>query len=251
MAENNVIFLDCETIPSQQAGIKEQLLSELKCPGNITKESSVATWWTTKAKVATDEMYLKTSLSGTTGELISLAWAFNQKDIQCTGRTLEEPESKILKTFFSALEEANTDYIKFCAHNAKFDMKFLWQRSVVLGIRPPIAIHTGRHPDIIDTMELWAGYNEYISFDVLCHALGFPGKTGMSGVDVWPAVQAGEYDKIREYNMDDIKQLRQCYRKMTFADWTPDDPVDETVKATADDAKLEESNFFDPVMKEI
>ena len=244
MAEN-ILFCDVETIPDQTLGAYERILAELKPPGNLKKAETIATWWKAQAKEAAEKTYHNTCLDGTIGELLSIAWCFNQQDIQCVIRTLDQPEVTLLDQFFDALEEANTDYLKFCAHNAKFDLSFLWKRSVILDRRPPIAIHTGRHPNVIDTMELWEGYNEKIKFDVLCRVLGLEGKTGMDGSMVWDYAKQGRFDEIRAYNVDDVKQLRQCYRRMKFLDWTPSDEEKEIKIANEEDEKLKKAGFFD------
>lgn len=247
----NILYCDVETIPDQAPGTYERILSELSPPKKMTKADTIAHWWKTQAKEAAEKAYHDTGKDGTTGELLSIAWAFNQQDIQCVIRTLYQPETMLLDQFFDAMEEANTDYLKFCAHNAKFDLSFLWKRSVILKRRPPVALHTGRHSDVIDTMEMWAGYNQYIKFDALCHVLGLEGKTGMDGSMVWDYAKQGRFDEIRVYNIDDVNQLRQCYRRMKFLDWVPEDPKDEITISNEEDKKLNESGFFDKVMGDV
>ena len=248
---DNILFLDIETIPSQSPTIKEEILAGLKPPGNISKAETLAKWWQEKAPALADEQYHRTGLDGTTGELLSIAWAFNQEDVQCIIRTLDQPEIMLLNQFFAVLEETNTDYLHWCAHNAEFDLSFLWKRCVILKHMPPIGIPRGRNKDIRDTMEMWAGYRDKIKFDDLCRVLGLKGKTGMDGSMVWQYVQEGRYDEIKAYNIDDVNQLRECYRRMKFLDYVPSDPEKETEAINGEDRKLEESGFFDKIQKEI
>lgn len=244
MAEN-ILFCDVETIPDQTPGAYERILADLSPPKKMTKTDTIAHWWKTQAKEAAEKAYHDTGKDGTTGELLSIAWAFNQQDVQCVIRTLDQPEALLLDQFFDALEEANTDYLIWCAHNARFDLGFLWKRSVILGRRPPVALHTGRHPDVIDTMEMWAGYNQYIKFDALCCALGLEGKGEITGADIWSYAQRGRFDEIKKYNIDDVNQLRQCYRRMKFLDWLPREDEDEIKTANDEDEKLTKAGFFD------
>ena len=245
MANIPIIFLDVETIPSQKPGIKEELLSGLKPPGNISRPETIAKWREEKAPLLAEKAYHDTCLDGTTGELLSITWAFNEDPIQCVIRTLDQPEVLVINPFFDVLEEFDKNF-KWCVHNAKFDLSFLWKRSVILSRRPPVTIPTGRHPDVLDTMEMWAGYNGFIKFDVLCHVLGLPGKDGMDGSMVWDYVQQGRYDEIKKYNISDVDNLRQVYRRMTFMDWKPSN--EEPVPLDTEAKKLEESGFFDKVL---
>ena len=245
MSNTNLLCVDVESIPDQTPGAYERILAELKPPGNLKKADTIATWWKTSAKEAAEKIYHNTCLDGTTGELLSIAWCFNQQDIQCVIRTLDQPEVTLLDQFFDALEEANTDYLVWCAHNTEFDLSFLWKRAVILSRMPPIGIPRGRGQNICDTMEMWAGYRGTVKFDVLCRALGLEGKTGMDGSMVWDYAKQGRFDEIRTYNMDDVKQLRQCYRRMKFLDWTPSDEEEKIKIANEEDEKLKKAGFFD------
>ena len=65
-------------------------------------------------------------------------------------------------------------------------------------------------------MYAWAGYGNRISQDNLCKLLGLPTKPGMSGKDVWPAWQAGEYDKIAQYCKYDVDTVCELHNRLTF-----------------------------------
>jgi hypothetical protein len=74
------------------------------------------------------------------------------------------------------------------AHHAGFDVRFIWQRAIVLGVTPPSWWPIDARPwdsdRIYDTMTAWAGHGNRIGLDRLCRALGLPGKTGVDGSQV-------------------------------------------------------------------
>lgn len=106
-------------------------------------------------------------------------------------------------------------------HNVRdFDMRILWQRAVVLGIRPP-HLPFGAKPwdeGVRDTMTMWnPDPRQRISLDKLCRILGVPSpKDGMSGADVWPAYQAGKYEEIARYCRGDVASVRAVYKRLAF-----------------------------------
>ena len=252
MSNNNYLYVDIETIPSQDPNIKESILSELSPPGNISKPETIAKWWREKGPTIVEEKLLATALDPTFGQVICICWAFNDKPVGGLIRSLDESEKDLLEAFYGVLEETDTDYLVFIGHNVLgFDLPFLWKRSIINSCRPSIALPNRRGVDVYDTMTEWAGYNKFIKFDVLCHVLGLSGKEGMDGSMVWPAVQEGEYGKILAYCKQDVEGVRQIYRRMKFLDYVPEDPKDEMSMANEESKKLEESHFFDPVMKEI
>jgi predicted PolB exonuclease-like 3'-5' exonuclease len=67
-------------------------------------------------------------------------------------------------------------------------------------------------------MSRFCGAKDRISLDRLCRVLGLEGKTGMSGADVWPAVQAGKMDEIASYCRHDVAITRSVYKRLTFAE---------------------------------
>lgn len=248
---DNILYIDLETCPSTSSTIKEEIKAKLKPPGNISKPKTVTKWWQTKAKEVTEEAYLKTALDPMYGNIISISWAFNEKSVEGYIRTLDEPESKILNIFYDVLEETNTDYLVWVAFPIRFDLPFLLKRSIINNIRPPVGLPSERSKSSFCPMNYWAGWHEFCSLDSLCRAMGIPGKREMTGADVWPAVQAGEYDKILAYNKSDVEMLRQVYRRIHFLDWVPDDPKDEISIASKEDRMFEDSGFFDKVLEAI
>lgn len=105
------------------------------------------------------------------------------------------------------------------AHHAGFDIRFVWQRAVILGVTPPSWWPIDARPwdtdRIADTMTMWAGAGNRIGLDRLCRALGLPGKQGgIDGSKVWDLVRAGRIDEVVEYCAHDVRRLRSVHRRM-------------------------------------
>lgn len=245
MADINRIFVDLETIPSQDPSIKEKLLLELKPPGNISKQATIDAWWQSKAPAIAEEQYLKTSCNPMCGSIISIAYAFNDKPVEGIIRHIDKPEKDLLETFYEILLDSDTDYLQWVSYPIRFDLPFLLKRSIINNVRPPVGIPDERSKSAFCPMNWWHGWHQLGSLDALCKVLGIPGKDGMTGADVWPAIQAGEYEKVLAYNKSDVEMLRQVYRRIHFLDWVPSDPEKEIKIANEEDKKLEKAGFFD------
>ncbi len=237
------VFLDIETIPGQSC-FDEYLQEELenfKAPSNLTKaqacadlgltgdkakytskDDAIALWEKEfakeKAPEVAEEKWRKTSFDGSKGEVISIAWAFGDEDIKSIARTKDGGEKELLEVFFNSLKEIDTPY--FIGHYISgFDLKFLFHRSVVLGVNPEckLPFYGRQGNDFYCTMIAWAGYKDSISQDNLCKALGIEGKpSDIDGSKVWDFVKEGEIDKVREYNEDDVFKVRKIYKRLMF-----------------------------------
>ena len=242
---NNTIIIDLETMPSTSPTIKEEILAGLKPPGNISKAETIQKWWIDKAPSIAKEQYLKTSCNPMYGNIISIAYAFNDKPVEGIIRHIDESEKGLLEIFYEVLLDSNTDYLQWVSYPIRFDLPFLLKRSIINNVRPPVGIPDERSKSAFCPMNWWHGWHEYGTLNNLCKALGIPGKDGMTGADVWPAIQAGEYEKVLAYNKSDVEMLRQVFRRIHFLDWTPNNPEKEIKIANEEDEKLEKAGFFD------
>lgn len=216
------IYLDIETIPCQQSGVLEEIRATIKPPGNITKAESIEKWMQENADKAAQEEYLKTSFNGTLGEIVCIGWAVEDGPVQSVCRRLWESEAGMLKMFYDHLQEHVTRPPAFVGHNVlAFDLRFLFHRSVILGVKPPVPLrqdtrYNGEY--VYDTMLAWAGWGNRISLVNLCKALHIPVKTnGCTGAEVWQYMQDGRVLEVVDYCREDIAAVRQCYKKMTFS----------------------------------
>lgn len=213
-----IITFDIETIPVQQPEIIASIASEIKPPATYKKPESIAEWELNNKQTAIDEAVAKTSFDGAYGQICCIGWCIDDGDIKSATGT----ESLVIKTFFNHLIENNPREIDatFVGHNVSaFDLRFLFQRAIILGIRPPqfIPFNVKSWDNrVFDTMTYFAGFGNRISLDKLSKALGLDGKKDITGADVWPLYQAGKIAKIAEYCEHDVELTRNVYKRLMF-----------------------------------
>jgi len=216
------IYIDIETIPCQLLGIKAQIASEIKPPANISKAETIAKWEEESKPDAVELAWRKTSFDGGYGQIVCASIAINDDapivfyDTQWLGA-----EALILVNLFEALAKPmRTLNPTFIGHyHADFDMRFIYHRAVINGIKPPPNMPFNVRPwdsKVFDTMYQWAGHGNRISLDNLCRILGIEGKGGLDGSKVWDYVQTGRIDKVAMYCMADVHRVREVYKRMTF-----------------------------------
>ena len=222
------VFIDIETIPAQpEAETRAAIAENIKAPAAMKKPETIADWHNGAGKYAgekdalIEEQYRRTSFDGSKGEIISVAWAVSNGEVQSQHRNLGESESELLAGVFERIHsEIGGRPPMFIGHYISgFDLKFLFHRAVINGIRPPFALpFYGRHDkDFYDTNTAWAGFRDRISQDNLCKALGIEGKPGdIDGSKVWDFVKAGNVERVAEYNRDDVEKNRRIFNRLNF-----------------------------------
>jgi len=246
-------YFDLETVPNQsnRQEFVDNAISNYKPPSSlsktaacsalglspaetkvISKDESIIQWvkkfGEENSYKEADHEWRKTALDGTYGEVISIAWAVGDSEIFAHARAIDSPvtEAEMIQEFFVILNDWLTsesgisiDKPYFIGHNIPFDLKFLFRRAVILGIKPPFELpFSGYHgKDYFDNMYAWCGRGEKISQHNLCKALGLEGKPeGVTGATVWDYVKAGKIDEVVEYNKDDIRAVREVYNRLQF-----------------------------------
>ena len=136
-------------------------------------------------------------------------------------RTLGDDEAVFLRSVFDAIKEGIGNHPPFFIgqYVAGFDLKFLFKRAVILGVEPPFKLpFSGRHDQhFYDLQQAWEGFGGRASLDSMCKALGIPGKPDdIDGSKVWDFVEAGEYQKVMDYNKLDVEETRAVYRRFNF-----------------------------------
>jgi len=213
------VFIDIETIPSQEGWVREHVAGGVKPPGNIKKQDSIDTWMEEKYDAAVDVALDKTGLKGATNHIISISWAVGDGEIFQVGTDGDlSQEAYVTQTFFNRIKTLNMG-TTFIGHNvANFDIKVIKQRAMILGVPIPVVFPSKAKPwdtSLYDTMLQWDA-KDFVSMDLLAKAMGIEGKGDMSGSDVYQYWKDGRYEEIAEYNKEDVRMVREIYNRMNF-----------------------------------
>lgn len=215
--------IDIETIPGQAEWIKDEAREKVAPPGTYKKPESIEKWMEENAEEEADKIWRKTALDGSRGELIVFGFSLSETERDAFSRPLESSEGDLLQNIYDELAMVGPKPL-WIGHNITgFDLRFLWQRSVINGVKPSIAIPYDAKPwdaRVFDTMYEWAGLSNTgtKSLDAVCKAFGFDGKGDIDGSKVWDYVKDGRIDEVAHYCIDDVEKAMKIYKRMTFGE---------------------------------
>jgi len=216
------IYLDIETIPAQTDDARSRIASTVKPPAQMKKPETIKAWEQNDKAAAVEEAIAKTSFNGAYGHICCIGWAFDDEPARSIIWPRDvDSEAAAIHTFKTIVEGKTNFPPVIVGHNvAEFDIRFLWQRAMVLGIRMPAWFPRSPKPwdrEVFDTMTAFAGVRNTVSMDTLCAAFGIPCKEDMDGSKVAGAWANGEYDRIAAYCRADVERTRSIHRKMLVA----------------------------------
>lgn len=220
------IVLDIETCPAQDPSVLANFLANIEAPAQYKKPESIAEWIKENGPAAAEEKWLKTSFDGALGHICVIGVAVGDAPAKSFySKEWHASEAYVLRQFFDFIDAECAKHPNvrpvFVGHNlVEFDLRFIFQRAVVLGVNPSAHIPFNARPYddryVYDTMIQWAGIRNTVSLDKLGEVLTGTGKGEMDGSKVWNAVKAGRIDDVAKYCCDDVEKTRQVYRRMTF-----------------------------------
>jgi predicted PolB exonuclease-like 3'-5' exonuclease len=192
-----IMFFDIETVPTE-AALQEYGLLEAQIQLNEA------------------EIIKKLSLSAATAKILCLCYTI-EPSVLPEVQVLQGEETEIINNFWKLALDCNL----FVGHNVlDFDLRFIYQRSVIHQIKPSrdIPFARFRNAPIFDTMHEWSKWGrEHVSLDALSKALSLPSpKESLDGSKVYPYYRAGKLDEIVEYCKRDVDSVRRVYRRLTF-----------------------------------
>lgn len=216
------IYVDIETIPAQDEASHARIAAMVKPPTQMKKAETIAAWEREQKAEAVAEAISKTSFNAAFGHVCCISWAVDDGKVFSQTAQNVGQECDILKAFFDAASSivANRFPTIVGHYVAGFDLRFVWQRSIVLGIRVPNWVPRDLKPwgtNIFDTMTAWAGVKDTISMDNLCQALGIEGKGDIDGSMVAQMFADGKFEDIAAYCRQDVERTRAIHRKMLVA----------------------------------
>lgn len=217
-----ILFLDIETLPTDNADVIAEIAAGISPPGNIKKAESIAEWHKENGQKAIAEAVAKTSFNGLYGRIACMAWAIDDGEIHAT--TAEDSEAFMLETLRLVCNAAShSPNVQFCGHNlAGFDLPFIKHRSIIHRVRPHRVLEAAINAKpwdscILDTMLMWSQDREKrTSMDSLCRAFGIEGKGDFDGSQVANEWANGSKEKVISYCKDDVERTRKLYKRMTF-----------------------------------
>ncbi len=139
--------------------------------------------------------------------------------------TPEDGEADLIRRFFDGVEKYTPQLVSW--NGGGFDLPVLHYRSLVHGISAPrywdqgederdfkwnnyISRYHARHLDLMDLLALYQPRNN-VPLDEMAKLIGFPGKLGMDGSQVWSAYQDGKLREIRSYCETDAANTYLMY----------------------------------------
>ena len=200
------LFLDIETIPAEEK--MRQTLKMLydkkvkKAKNGVVHEDF-------------EQFLLNTCFDGAYGRIICIAYATNDDPVKSL--CYDPDEAETLRQFWGIAGRHNL----FIGHNVMdFDLRFIYQRSIVHRVRPTHNLSFARYRDypIYDTMREWGKWSgTSVGLEYLALALGIPTpKQGIDGAHVFEFYQQGKLDEIVKYCQRDVETTRLIYKRMIF-----------------------------------
>lgn len=139
-------------------------------------------------------------------------------------------EADIIRRFYEGIERFQPTLVSW--NGGGFDLPVLHYRALFNGIQAPSYWDQGEqnrdakfnnylgryHQRHTDLMDLLAGYQARAvqPLDQIATLLGFPGKMGMDGSQVWPAFLAGQLKQIRDYCETDVLNTWLVWLRFQF-----------------------------------
>ncbi|MEJ2138923.1 MAG: 3'-5' exonuclease [Gammaproteobacteria bacterium] len=161
---------------------------------------------------------------------ISAAWRSAEGFKVWSVGSEESDEKEIVQRFFEGIDRYSPELVSW--NGAGFDLPVLHYRALLHGIRSPRYWETGDedrsfrynnylsrfHWRHIDLMDVLSGFQNRARapLDAIATMLGFPGKMGMAGDNVWDSYRKGEIRKIRDYCETDVLNTYLVYLRFQF-----------------------------------
>lgn len=211
-----LFVFDIETVPDVAAGRKLYSLQDLS-------DEEVAQAMFSLQKQKNNDTFLKYHCQRIVAISVVLrteqqfqVWSLGQQ---------ESDEREILERFFAGIEKTRPVLVSW--NGSGFDCPVIHYRTLIHGISAPQYWETGDqqnefrwnnylnryHYRHMDLMDILAGYQSraYVSLNDMATLLGFPGKLGMDGQQVWPAYLRGDIEGIRNYCETDVVNTYLIY----------------------------------------
>lgn len=205
----NTLVFDIETVPDTDLGRRLYHLKDLS-------DKQVAQIMFTKRRQETGNDFL----SHEQHRVVAISVAMRSRDSLKIWSLGEESSSEkdLIERFFDGLDKFTPDLVSW--NGAGFDLPVLHYRSLLHSVPAARYWETGdsdssfrysnylsrfhwRHMDLMDVLSGFQGRGR-ASLDDVALLLGFPGKVGLHGSQVWNVYLEGGLSRIRNYCETDV-----------------------------------------------
>jgi len=180
--------------------------------------------------VALDPSNEKGALDAMTGRVVCISMLADDGNVAKEITLAGEDEARIISGFWDALRPGDV----VIGHNVlDFDLRFLQQRSWILGIQPSRTLDTRRYytADVVDTLHVWtnwSGNKKGVTLDALGAALGCGRKTA-EGANVAQWWAERDIDSIKKYCREDVQLTYRVFCRLTYQEPKQFAPDEEQV----------------------
>jgi predicted PolB exonuclease-like 3'-5' exonuclease len=212
----NTLVFDIETVPDTDLGRRLYDLRDLS-------DEHVAQIMFTKRRQETGSEFL----SHEQHRIVAISVVMRSRETLRVWSLGDENSSEkdLIERFFDGLEKYTPDLVSW--NGAGFDLPVLHYRSLLHSVPAARYWEMGdsdqsfrysnylsrfhwRHMDLMDILSGFQGRGR-ASLQDIALLLGFPGKLGMHGADVWPAYLEGGLSRIRDYCETDVLNTYLIY----------------------------------------
>jgi 3'-5' exonuclease len=212
----NTLVFDIETVPDTALGRRLYGLADLS-------DEQVGQIMFTKRRQETGSEFL----SHEQHRIVAISVVMRSRDslkVWSLGEELSS-EKDLIERFFDGLDKFTPDLVSW--NGAGFDLPVLNYRSLLHGVTAARYWETGdgdvsfrysnylsrfhwRHMDLMDILSGFQGRGR-ASLQDIASLLGFPGKLGMHGSQVWEVFLKGGLKRIRDYCETDVLNTYLIY----------------------------------------
>ena len=212
----NILVFDIETVPDTDLGRRLYGLKDLS-------DEYVAQIMFTKRRQEVGTEFL----SHEQQRIVAISVVMRSRDTLKVWSLGDENSSEkvLIERFFDGLEKFTPELVSW--NGAGFDLPVLHYRSLLHSVPAARYWEMGendqsfrfsnylsrfhwRHMDLMDILSGFQGRGR-ASLQDIASLLGFPGKLGMDGSEVWPAYLQGGLRKIRDYCETDVLNTYLIY----------------------------------------
>jgi 3'-5' exonuclease len=202
------LYLDIETLPAGEENHEALRFLHQKKKAKKKKECC-------EEQGDFEQYLLGTSFDGSFGRILCIGYAIDNNPAECLCN--DKDEAQMLREFWEIAQEANL----LIGHNIiDFDMRFIYQRSIINNVLPSLDLNFARYRSspMYDTMKEWVKWSMgNVGLEHLALSLGIPSpKDGIDGSQVYEFYKKGKIDEICEYCKRDVEATRAVYKRMTF-----------------------------------